>query len=158
MINPNENPIKMENIDSTIQEIKKEFFRYRNGVLADSIKKLLPDGTLIFGLMLPDLMQISKRYSKDLGLGLKLWEDKKNRESRLLSLFILPPEEIERETAKNMFIDIRSIEEAELLPFKILRHLPYAMNLYQELVQESFTDPNIIHALDMFKKNLQILK
>ena len=144
----------MEEYSNLIREIKKDFFKYRNGIIADSLKKLYGDGIVIFGLTVPQFMDLAKKYPKDLQLAIKLWEDKKNREARLFSLYLLPYSELEYEKAKEMFLDVQSFEEGDFLAFRILRHLPYASNLYEELSDMTDQDKIFNYTLKMFKKNL----
>ena len=144
----------MEEYSNLIREIKKDFFKYRNGIIADSLKKLYGDGTVIFGLTVPQFMDLAKKYPKDLQLAIKLWEDKKNREARLFSLYLLPYSELEYEKAKEMFLDVQSFEEGDFLAFRILRHLPYAPKLYEELSDMTDQDKVFNYTLKMFKKNL----
>ena len=146
----------MSDLESIVKEIKKDFFRFRNGIVAGSLKNLYEPGTMIFGLMQPQLMEISKKYPKDLELGLKLWADKTSRESRLFSLYILPPSLLDKQTAINIFLDVRNIEEADFLAFKILRHLPFAKELYKELESLKMSQP-AEYCLKMFKKNMEAL-
>lgn len=137
-----------------LQEIRKDFYTYRNGILADSLKNLYPDHTKIFGLMVPQFIEVAKKYPKDLELGKALWEDKSTRESRLLALYILPAEKIDKELAKRLFHEIQSIEEADFLAFRILRHLSFARDLYEELTDDESPAPLKEYSLRMFKKNL----
>ena len=144
----------MAEYSNLIREIKKDFFKYRNGIIADSLKKLYGDGIMIFGLTVPQFMDLAKKYPKDFQLAIKLWEDKKNREARLFSLYLLPYSELEYEKAKEMFLDVQSLEEGDFLAFRILRHLPYAPNLYEELSDMTDQDKIFNYTLKMFKKNL----
>ncbi|MCH5241034.1 MAG: hypothetical protein J1F67_01230 [Muribaculaceae bacterium] len=141
-------------MQKTIADIKKNFFSLRNGIIADSLRKLYPTGKIIYGLNVPQFMQLAKKYPKDVTLGLNLWDDKGCRESRLFSLYLIPPSELEKGNAKSMLLDVDSTEEAEFLPFRLLRHLPYARELYEELEAEQITDPLPSYCLGMFKKNL----
>lgn len=145
-----------DNVNSYIKEIKKDFFRYRNGIIVDSIKQLYPPGKKIFGLIVPQFVEIAKKYPKDLSLGLKLWEDKNNRESRLLSLYILPPRQISKEKALEMIFDVESSEEAEFLAFRILRNLPYALELMSELRSLNLPNDTAEFCLLMFERNMAI--
>ena len=97
-------------MDTLLQDIKKDFYRYRNGIVAESLRKLYDPDVLIFGLTVPQLMEIARKYPKDLKLGLQLWKDKKTRESRLLALYLIPVALLEKETAREMFLDIRNFE------------------------------------------------
>ena len=147
------------NLETFLTSIRKEFYRFRNGIVSDAIKKLYPEGTLIFGLTIPQFQEVSKSYEKNLELARRLWQDKKTRESRILALYLFPIECIDKEEAKQMILDVQSSEEADLLAFKVLRYLPFARSFYQELVQKypSFNKLSQ-YTLEMFKKNLEALK
>lgn len=136
------------------KNIKREFFSLRNGVIADSLRKLYPPKTIIYGLNVPQFMEMSKRYPQNIDLGLELWEDANCRDSRLFSFYILSPTEINKDLAKEMIKNVRSIEEAEFLAFRILRHLPFSQEFLKELLQEKIEDPIISYCVSMFKKNL----
>lgn len=148
----------MTNMDAELLNIKKDFFRMRNGVVADSLKKLYPSGKVIFGLNVPQLAQLAKIYPRSLSLGMKLWEDKGCRESRLLSLYIIPPSELDKETALKMIRDVESREEAEFLPFRLLRNLSYAKDLVDALTASEIKGEMPLYCLEMLKKNLALIE
>lgn len=140
-----------------LKEIKKDFFRYRNGEVANQLKKLYPENTLIFGLNLPQISEISKKFPKDLDLAMALWNDNKVRESRILSLYLFPIENLTFSQAQQMVACIESSEEAEVLPFRILRYLPFKQDLYNYLSEKSFDTPLEKYCFEMFKRNLEVL-
>lgn len=139
---------------NSLNEIKKDFYSLRNGIVAESLKKIYPEGKIIYGLNVPQLMNLTQKYPKDLSLGLNLWKDKKCRESRLLSLYLIPPSLLGKEMAKEMILDVESTEEADFLAFKLLRNLPYAKELYDEIINADITAPLSSYCVKMFKKNL----
>lgn len=141
----------MENI---FLEIKKDFFAYRNGIIADSVRKLYPSGTKIYGLTVPQFIEISKKYKKNSTLAFRLWQDKECRESRLLALYLLPIEFLNKLMAGEMIRDVRSIEEAEFLSFKILRHLPFKEELLCIDIPES-NSKSVVHCIQMLKKSFE---
>lgn len=146
--------IKEMSSQGLLREIKKDFFSLRNGIIADSLKKLYPSDTIIFGLNVPQFMDLAKKYPKDIELGLELWKEKKCRESRLFSLYIIPPSQLDKEKAKEMIRDVKSIEEAEFLAFKVLRNLKDAREIYEEISKEEMKEPLSSYCVSMFKKNL----
>lgn len=147
---------KISSINDFLVQIKKDFFVYRNGIVADALKKIYPQDKLIYGLTVPQFMEIAKKYPKDLTLALKLWEDKKTRESRLLALYLLPTDELDMEGAKNMILDVESTEEAEFLAFRVLKKLPFSENLLKEMENQNLEEKNLQYCLEMFKKNLMV--
>ena len=147
----------MENIDLIIQKIRKDFFIYRNGIIAENLRRTYPDNIKIFGLMVPQFIEISKKYPKNLNLGLTLWNDCSCRESRILSLYIIPPAELDKETVIEMIKGVRSIEEADFLAFKILRNTMFAKELYEEINKDLISDSCVNYCMKMYKKNIENL-
>lgn len=140
---------------SIVKEIKKDFFSFRNGIVAEALKKLYRPGCMIYGLNVAQFIELSKKYPKNLELGMELWNDKTSRETRLFALYIIPADVLPKDAARKMIFDIGSIEEAEFLAFKILRFLPFRKELLQDVKADQVTDIYISHCIDMFEKNLQ---
>ena len=121
----------------TIQEIKKQFFALRNGMLADTLRKAgMPYG-IIFGMNVPQLGQLARDITadpdSDLGqLAGQLWADRNVRESRLLACWLFPVEAVTPEAALAMMADVQTREEADILAFRLLRRLPFAERLATE--------------------------
>ncbi len=119
----------------TIQEIKKEFFTFRNGFLADTLRKAGMPYAVIFGLNVPQLGDIARRVLGDStdenrnALARELWSDTKVRESRLLACWLFNPETLGIDEAKDMMDSVRTREEADILAFRLLRRLPFAKEL-----------------------------
>lgn len=147
----------MEDLEKTLKEIKRDFYSHRNGIVADALRKLYPPNTVIFGLNVPQFIEIASKYPKDLDLGLSLWREKNLRESRLLALYLLPVAEISPEIAKELFRDVHSTEEAEFLAFRILRNLPFAKDLFLDLSGDTDLTDLQSFTLSMFKRNLDSL-
>ncbi len=109
------------------KEIKQRFFAFRNGMLADNLRRqcALPHKT-IFGLLLPQLKEIAAECGKDDDLAARLWEED-CRESRLLAILISTANPLAKVT------QLRSAEEADILCHTHLRHLPEAAELASSL-------------------------
>lgn len=138
-----------------LKEIKQDFFSFRNGFIADALRKSYPEGKMIFGLMVPQFLQLAKKYPKDITLGLQLWNDKSSRESSLFALYIIPPEELEKSSAETMIKEVYSYELAEFLSFKILKNLAYAKELLDEISKYSDNlSPYSRYCISMLQKNL----
>ena len=139
---------------SVLASIKKDFYIYRNGVVADALKALYGSGKMIFGLTVPQFMELSKKYPKDINLGLSLWKEKNIRECRILALYIIPPESVSPEIARELIADVESGEEAEFLAFRLLRRINNARQFYESLDWDDFQDRWPSYCLEMFKRNL----
>ena len=126
----------------TPQDIKKYFFTYRDGLTADVLRRGGVPCKMIFGLQIPQIAALAREMSdmpaaeKD-SLGRILWNDRSVRESRLLACYLLNPESVMMEEALHMAADVQSQEEADILVFRLLRHLPYASELLDRLDSES---------------------
>lgn len=102
----------------TEQEVRKEFFTFRNGLLADMLRKqcALPY-RVIFGLNLPQLGEIARRVGEDEALAAALWADTDCREARLLAPMIAPASE----AALAKIGEVQTVEEADVVCHRLLR-------------------------------------
>ncbi len=121
----------------TIQDIKKQFFALRNGMLADTLRKAgMPYG-IIFGMNVPQLGELARNIAADSDSDLAtladaLWTDRNVRESRLLACWLFPIDAVNQESALAMMADVQTREEADILAFRLLRRLPFADSLAAE--------------------------
>ena len=146
------------NLEKIHKEIWADFYRYRNGAVVESLKRLNHPYKNIFGLLIPQLNDLSKKYPKDLQLSLNLWKMTDCRESRLLALYLLPAESTDKKFIIDMFQDIKTREEADILAFKVLRNHPYATEIYNELQNSQKKNEDLYqYGLIMFQKNLECL-
>ena len=67
------------------QDLKKEFFAYRNGIIAEQLRAAGDPHTMIMGCQLADIIAIASHYNKDAQLAQSLWDDEQHRECRLFS-------------------------------------------------------------------------
>lgn len=122
-------------LQQKIKEIKQQFFTFRNGILAEQLRSAGVPAKIIFGLNIPQISQIALQTEKSPELTTALWEDKSVRESRLLALCLMPaslmPTRIE--DALKLADDVCSPEEADMLAFKVLKHLRFASELPDEI-------------------------
>ena len=94
----------------SMQEIKKLFMAYRNGIVADTLRSAgMNCYSVIFGLNLPQLSaiarQITETHDRDAFVSLAdaLWADKAVRESRLLALHLYgSSQEMPRDMAERL--------------------------------------------------------
>lgn len=112
-----------------IKAIKHEFMAYRNGIVADALRKAGQPYSIIFGLQLPQLSRIASNLAKSPELARELWRDKNIRESRLLAAWVFPPEELSKDEAEKMALDVLTREEADIISFRLLKKLPFAKEL-----------------------------
>lgn len=117
-----------------LKEIKHLFMTYRNGIVADTLRKAGEPFGVIFGLQLPQLSEIARQTGKSAELADSLWADSNVRESRLLACWVYPPEEISMEKAVALASGVITREEADILAFRLLRYLPFAAPLAETLL------------------------
>ena len=116
-----------------MQEIKRQFFTYRNGMLADTLRSYGYPYKVIFGLELPRIADIARGLSPSAELAEQLWEDREVRESRLLATYLYPATEMTEERAEAMASDVRTQEEADMLAFRIFKRMDHAADLLERL-------------------------
>lgn len=116
-----------------LQDLKKEFFVYRNGIVADIYRRAGDPHTLIFGIDVARLSEIGRRIGRNHSLGRELWTDSKCRESRLLACWLLDPAVLTADEAAGLAADTLTTEESDIMSFRLLRHLPYAAVLAETL-------------------------
>lgn len=113
---------------SRLKEIKQQFFAFRNGMLADTLRTLYPY-KIIFGLNVPQLAEIYRNIGTDASLASLLWEEKHVRESRLLACYLFDVQSMDEETVMKLIADVQTQEEADMLSFRLLKHLPFAKEI-----------------------------
>lgn len=120
--------------DIIMKDIKHQFMAYRNGIVADFLRKSGMEYNIIFGLQLPQLAGIARRYGQDITLAEKLWDDRTVRESRLLACYLFPKDKIDFERARALAFSVQTQEEADILCFRLLRYLPFSQSLADILI------------------------
>lgn len=118
----------------TIKEIKQRFFAFRNGIIADAVRKQT-GREVVFGLQVPQLAEMARSLTPSVELAETLWADRKVRESRLLATYLFPLGEVTREKALALAADVETVEEADMLAFRLLKRLPFAPDLLEEMIQ-----------------------
>ncbi len=121
-------------IEERAAAIRKEFFSFRNGMIADTLRKGGLEQKYIFGLQLPQIKDIAIRFKPDnedesAALAKSLWSDKECREARLLACHLMAPALMTKEEALEWAEGILTREEADILAFRLLRHLPFKSEL-----------------------------
>ncbi len=113
-------------MEKILSEIKKDFFAYRNGVMADALRKSGDPHAVIMGCMLVDVVTIARRYEPMVALASALWADVKHRECRLAAPVLFPPAEMTAEQALEWARGVQSEEEADVLCHRLLRRVASA--------------------------------
>lgn len=116
-------------VQDSLREIKHLFFTYRNGEIAAVLKKGGMDYRMIFGLQVPQIADIARRFGQSMDLAEALWKDSDVRESRILASYIFPPAETDMQLALRISKEIATREEADMMAFRLFRRLPFASEL-----------------------------
>ena len=130
--------MKAETENEVLGAIRKQFYTYRNGIVADTLRKGGLEQKYIFGLQLPTIKEIAGQFRPDspeagASLARALWHDRECREARLLACHLMPAETISESEAMEWGEDIRTREEGDILAFRLLRYLPYASGMAESL-------------------------
>lgn len=135
-----------------MKEIKHQFYTYRNGAVADTLRRYGLPHKVIFGLEIPRIAEISRMFTPSAELAERLWADRDVRESRLLATYLYPHTELTLSDCHRLASDARSQEEADMLAFRIFKRLPYAHELLQGL--ESDEDENSLRCAASLRNHL----
>lgn len=116
-----------------MQVVKRRFFAMRNGVIADVLRRAGSPYKVIFGLNLPQIVEIASETEPSKDLAEALWDNNTTRESALLAPMIMPRESFTENDARRWIATIPDHEAADILCHRLLRHLPYARSLADKL-------------------------
>lgn len=115
------------------RDIHQRFFSFRNGIVAKAFHDAGDPHTRIFGLQLPQIRAIAIESGPDDRLARELWNERDCRESRLLACHLFSPAAVSKEEALAMANDTQTREEADILAWRLLRHLPFAREIAEVL-------------------------
>ena len=124
---------KTETGYNDMQTVKRRFFAMRNGIIADTLRKGGSPFRIIFGLNLPQLVEIAATSPHTADFAQSLWNNSSTRESMLMAPMLYPHDEFDIATAREWIGMIPVCEVADILCHRLLRHLPFAMELAAEL-------------------------
>ncbi len=120
-----------------MQTVKRRFFAMRNGVIAEVLRKAGSPFRIIFGLNLPQIVDIARGIGRDPELGRALWANSTTRESMLLAPMLMEPAEFTRAEARSWAESVGAVEVADILCHRLLRHVPYAAEMGAELADST---------------------
>lgn len=125
----------------------------RNGVIADTLRKVGMPYKVIFGLQVPQIAEIARRNGQSMELAEELWADREVRESRILASYIFPPAEVTEDKALELMRDTRTREEADMLGFRLLKRLPFAPAVASAL--EADATPESRYAAEAIRRHIE---
>ena len=118
-----------------LKDIKQEFFAYRNGMLADTLRDAGDSHKIIFGLNIPQIKAIADRVEKSADIAQQLWDNDTSRESRLAAPMVYPADKFSKATAEEWIASLINIEEADILCHRLLCLTDYAEDMIYELAE-----------------------
>lgn len=124
---------------SPMQVVKRHFFAMRNGVIADTLRKAGSPFRIIFGLNLPQIVEIAASVGQNQELAEALWANATTRESMLLAPMIADRATFTRQDTLRWIESIPAAEVADILCHRLLRHMPYARELSGSLLKDGDT-------------------
>lgn len=104
-------------------------FAMRNGVIADALRKGGSPFHIIFGLNVPQLVEIASEFGFDEELAAQLWNNRSTRESLLLAPMLMDPQGITIERGLELASQAEVAEVADMLVHRLLRKSPAAWDL-----------------------------
>lgn len=123
-------------VDDILRRIKQDMRTMMNGVTSHSMRQKGVQYKVNFGVELPRLQTYAEELLSSLSsqsstlypLALRLWNEP-IRECRLLAGMLMPPEEMDEQTAEMWIEQMQYEEEAECTTLHLLQHLPLASTL-----------------------------
>ena len=126
-----------------LRGIRKEFFAFRNGIIADKLRKAGDPHHMIMGCLLVDIIGIVSRVRECIGdktqmatIASELWSDTNSRECRLAAPMLYPAESMTLDLALQWCKSVETTEVADNLCHKLLRHLDFADALFRQLITQ----------------------
>ena len=126
-----------------LRGIRKEFFAFRNGIIADKLRKAGDPHHMIMGCLLVDIIGIVSRVRETIGdktqmaaIASELWSDTNSRECRLAAPMLYPAESMTPDLALQWCESVETTEVADNLCHKLLRHLDFADTLFRQLITQ----------------------
>ena len=123
--------------------MRKEFFAFRNGIVADKLRKAGDPHGMIMGCLLVDITGIAQRTRETVdskeqlaAIASELWSDTNSRECRLAAPMLYPAEEMSQELAMQWCENVETTEVADNLCHKLLRHINDADALFRQLIAQ----------------------
>ena len=120
-------------IDDQLRQIRQLLRATMNGTVSHSLREQGLSYRVNFGVDLPRLISLTDEIQSSAALAKELWKTD-TRELRLLAPMLMPAAEFDQDLALLWIEQLNFAEEAQVLAFHLLRHLPYASDLAFRLV------------------------
>ena len=142
-----------------LTDIRRRLRLAMNGVIANSMRQKGMNYKLIFGVPLPEIMQIAKEIGHDADLARALWEEDV-REMKILATLVFPPQEMTHDEARRWVAAIPYPEIAEqcsnnLFPF-MAQADGFAVSLLSDTQSPFARTVAFLVFAQLFKRNLPV--
>ena len=124
-----ENQMNDKDLHERMRLVTQRMFALRNGVIADTLRKGGSGYKIIFGLNLPQLVEMAEDFGTDPELAEALHDNVSTRESLLLAPMLVDAEKFRFEDANRWIASSPDMEAIDILCHKLLRKLPYSVDL-----------------------------
>ena len=121
------------NNEEILRNTRKQFFAYRNGIIADSLRKNGDPHSMIMGCQMTDVAQIAADIEPSKEIAEAFWADTKHRECRMIAPMLYPAADMDKATAMEWAKNVECEEIADVLCHRLLRKLPFAAEIAKEL-------------------------
>jgi len=124
------------------QWLRKQFFAFRNGIVAQHIREAGDPHRSIMGCLLADIMTMARDIcanqvtdiEQQAQLAQQMWDITSSRECRLVAPMLMPPECMPLDMAMQWCSSVETIEVADVLSHRLLRHLACCDTLMRQLI------------------------
>lgn len=116
-----------------MQTLKRRLFAMRNGALAENMRRQGAKYRIIFGVNLPQLIEIASETPKSVQLAQALWDNQTTRESMLIAPMLYPREKFDIEDARKWIATVPTAEVCDIFCHKLLRYMNYALQIVSEI-------------------------
>ncbi len=121
-------------IEEIIRNTRKAFFAYRNGIIAETLRRGGDPHKSIMGCQLTDVVAIAKQLEGNAQLAEAFWNERNSRECRMIAPMLYPTAAFGHDKALAWCLDVEDCEIADILCHKLLRQLNYAQALVKQLL------------------------
>lgn len=101
----------------------------RNGIIADNYRRAGAPYKIVFGLTLPQIVEIAATLSPDADVARWLRDNTTTRESVLLAPMLYPRERMTPAEAAEWIESSPTVEAIDILCHRLLRHVPEAVDI-----------------------------
>lgn len=129
------------NIEDILSQARKAFFAYRNGTVADALRRGGDPHPVIMGCQLTDVATIARGLEPDAALAQAFWNERNHRECRMIAPMLYPTGTMTMGTAMAWALNVENDEIADILCHRLLRQASYAQAMVSELL--SYSKPQV---------------